>query len=224
MGVAFLMLVSLALSATLGAVTGVVGGWLPGQEVVIWILNFLVSAAVFTGLFAMIFKWLPDVKMAWKDVWLGAAVTALLFAVGKLAIGVYLGRGSVGSSFGGAGALAILLIWVYYSANILFLGAEITQVYAKRYGSDIVPAENAVPVTQEARARQGMVPSEVTQRPTRPLPALLSGPPPRMDVRPRGAPVQAVVAGFVAGILAAKALAREPDEDLDLGAGWSDQD
>jgi membrane protein len=225
MGIAFLLLVSLALSATLGAITGVVGGWLPGQEVLVWILNFLVSVAVFTGLFAMIFKWLPDVKMAWKDVWLGAAVTALLFALGKFAIGLYLGRGSVGSSFGGAGALAILLIWVYYSANILFLGAEITQVYAKRYGSDIVPADNAVPVTQEARARQGMVPSEVTQLPTRPLPALLAGPPPRMDVRPRAAPVRAVVAGFVAGILAAKALAREPDEDdLDLGADWSDQD
>ncbi len=213
MGIAFMLLVSLALSAFLAAMTDIVAGWMPGQKVLMWILAFVVSTSVYAVLFAMLFKWLPDVKMAWKDVWLGAAITALLFALGKLGIGFYLGRGTVGSSFGAAGALAILLIWVYYSANILFLGAEITQVYAKRYGADIVPDEDAVPVTQEARARQGMVPAEVVTKPEHPVPGLLSGGPVRMDVRPRTVPIQGVIAGFVAGALAVLAFVRAPEEE-----------
>ncbi|HEY0095400.1 MAG TPA: YhjD/YihY/BrkB family envelope integrity protein, partial [Archangium sp.] len=86
-------------------------------------------------LFAMMYKILPDTHVAWRDVWLGAAVTSLLFSLGKFAIGLYLGTSTVSSSYGAAGSLAVVLIWVYYSAQILFLGAEFTQVYARRHGS-----------------------------------------------------------------------------------------
>jgi membrane protein len=121
---------------------------LPGAEVLFQVLTFVVSFAVITGLFAMIFKFLPDVKIAWRDVWIGAVVTALLFTVGKYLIGLYLGHSAVASSFGAAGSVIILLLWVYYSAQILFLGAEFTQVYASRYGSRIQPDEHAVPVVE----------------------------------------------------------------------------
>jgi membrane protein len=93
--------------------------------------------------------------MAWSDVWLGAVVTAALFSVGKFAIGMYLGHSSMASSYGVAGSFVVLLVWVYYSAQILFFGAELTQVYANKFGSRIVPAEGAEPLTEEARAQQG---------------------------------------------------------------------
>jgi membrane protein len=89
---------------------------------------------------------LPDVKIAWKDVWIGAVITTVLFLIGKVLIGLYLGNSSVASTYGAAASLVILLLWIYYSAQILFFGAEITQVYASRYGSGIVPSEHAVPV------------------------------------------------------------------------------
>jgi hypothetical protein len=111
---------------------------------------------VITALFAAMYKVLPDVTIRWSDVWIGAAVTALLFTIGKLLIGLYLGHASVGSTFGAAGSLLVFLVWVYYSAQILFFGAEFTQVYARRYGSRIVPSEGAVPLTEDARAEQGM--------------------------------------------------------------------
>jgi membrane protein len=135
LGIGFLLLVSLVLSAGLAAAGAYLGSRLPGWEVVWQALNLVISFGVITVLFAMIYKILPDVKVAWRDVWLGAAVTALLFALGKLGIGLYLGKGSVASSYGAAGSLAILLLWVYYSAMILFLGAEFTQVYARTHGS-----------------------------------------------------------------------------------------
>jgi hypothetical protein len=129
---------------------------LPGGNVVWQVLNFVVSFGVVTALFAAIYKVLPDAEIAWSDVWVGAAVTALLFAVGKLLIGLYLGHASVGSTFGAAGSLLVFLVWVYYSAQILLFGAEFTQVYARRYGSRIVPSEGAVALTDEARAQQGI--------------------------------------------------------------------
>lgn len=100
-------------------------------------------------------KLLPDVKMAWSDVWLGAIVAAGLFTVGKFAIGLYLGHSSMASSYGVAGSFVVLLVWVFYSAHILFFGAELTQVYANQYGSRIESDENAMPLTEEARAQQG---------------------------------------------------------------------
>lgn len=97
----------------------------------------------------MIYKVLPDVKIGWSDVWLGAIVTSLLFVVGKTLIGLYLGNSAIGSTYGAAGSLVILLLWVNFSAQILFFGAEFTQVYANRYGSRIVPTENAIAVGDE---------------------------------------------------------------------------
>ena len=119
-------------------------------------IDVAMSLAVITLLFAMIFKILPDVKVAWGDVWIGAAATAVLFTLGKLAIGFYLGHSDVGSAYGAAGSLIVILVWIYYSAQILFLGAEFTQVYANRYGSRIRPDRDAEPVTEEMRAQQGM--------------------------------------------------------------------
>ncbi|MCI0455394.1 MAG: YihY/virulence factor BrkB family protein [Gemmataceae bacterium] len=153
-GTGFLLLVTLVISTALAALTRFVG--LAEIGVVGQVVNFCVSFVVVTLLFGMIYKFLPDVAMAWRDVWIGALATAFLFTVGKLLIGLYLGRASVGSAYGAAGSLVVFVVWVYYSSQILFLGAEFTKVYANRFGSDIRPAENAVAVTDEARAQQGL--------------------------------------------------------------------
>ena len=153
MGIAFLLLVSLVVSAGLAAVGTYLDRLPPAFEFVGRILNFVLSTGVITLLFALMFKVLPDVKMSWRDVWLGAFVTAILFAVGKGAIGLYLGQSALSSSYGAAGSFVVLLVWIYYSAQILFFGAELTQVYANRYGSRIRPAENAI-LTSEARMKE----------------------------------------------------------------------
>jgi len=164
LGIGFLLMVSLVLSAGLVALGHFFSGLLPGMPVLWEVVNFVVSFAVVTGLFAAIYKLLPDVEIKWSDVWIGAAVTALLFTVGKLLIGLYLGNASIGSTYGAAGSLLVVLVWVYYSAQILFFGAEFTQVYARRYGSQIVPSEHAVPLTEEARAQTGMPRKEAVER------------------------------------------------------------
>jgi membrane protein len=135
LGIGFLLLVSVVLSAGLAALGKLFGDRLPGWEGVWQFVNLSISFGVITVLFAMIYKILPDVKIAWKDVWLGAAVTSLLFTLGKYGIGLYLGKSSAASSYGAAGSLAIVLLWVYYSSMLLFLGAEFAQVYARSYGS-----------------------------------------------------------------------------------------
>ncbi|HEX9388753.1 MAG TPA: YhjD/YihY/BrkB family envelope integrity protein, partial [Anaerolineales bacterium] len=104
-------------------------------------------------LFALIYKFLPDAEIAWRDVWLGAFVTAVLFSLGKLLIGIYLGNSAFSSSFGAAGSLVLLLVWIYYSAQILFFGAEFTQVYANNYGSKILP-EGEEATSQSGRTAQ----------------------------------------------------------------------
>ena len=147
--VGFLLLVSLLLTAAV-AVVAQWFGMRPAMEALAQILNFVLSLAVITLLFAMIFKFLPDAKIAWHDVWIGAFITALLFTVGKFALGLYLGKSGVGSSYGAAGSLIVLLLWVYYSSQILFFGAEFTQVYANRFGSHVAPADNAVSVSKHA--------------------------------------------------------------------------
>jgi membrane protein len=135
LGIGFLLLVSLVVSAALSAF----GHWMSGVTRegagITRIVNELVSFAVSSVLFALIFKVLPDRKVLWRDVWLGAVVTAVLFNAGKLGIAFYIAHSSVASSYGAAGSLAALLVWVYYSSMILFLGAELTQVYARMYGS-----------------------------------------------------------------------------------------
>lgn len=143
MGIGFLLLVSLLLSAGLSALDKVLIGLLPAQETIWQGVNFIVSFGVITLLFAMIFKVLPDVKIAWRDVWVGAAITAMLFNVGKLLLGLYLGQSSVASVYGAAGSLVIVLLWVYYSAQILFFGAKFTQIYASRFGSKFEPLPGA---------------------------------------------------------------------------------
>ena len=164
LGIGFLLLVSLVLSAGLAALGRFFSGLFPGASVLWEIVNFVISFGVVTGLFAAIYKLLPDVEIRWSDVWLGAAVTALLFTIGKLLIGLYLGNASIGSAYGAAGSLLVVLVWVYYSAQIVFFGAEFTQVYARRYGSRIVPSEHAVPLTEEARAQTGMPRKEAVEQ------------------------------------------------------------
>jgi membrane protein len=135
LAVGFLLLVSLVLSAALAALDDYAGGVLPVFPPLLQALNFAVSFSLITLLFALIFKILPDVDVAWRDVWTGAALTALLFTVGKLLIGLYIGESGVASAYGAAGSLVVVLLWVFYSAQILFFGAEFTQVYARRRGS-----------------------------------------------------------------------------------------
>jgi membrane protein len=135
LGLGFLLLVSLVVSAALSAFSKWWGGFLNGWEALLQVLDFSVSFAIVTGLFGMIYKFMPRAHIAWRDVWIGAAVTALLFTIGKLLIGLYLGKTSVASGFGAAGSLVVLLVWVYYSAQIFLLGAEFTWVYARRHGS-----------------------------------------------------------------------------------------
>lgn len=164
LGTGFLLLVSLALSAAAAALGRYLSGALPIPEFALQAVNVIVSLGIITLLFALIYKVVPDAKIAWQDVWIGAFITALLFSIGKLVIGLYLGKSTVASSFGAAASLAVLLIWIYYSAQILFLGAEFTQVYATRYGSRIEPARGAVPLTDEERANQG-APRETSRPP-----------------------------------------------------------
>jgi membrane protein len=156
LGVGFLLLASLIISAALSALGEYIGARWPLADFWLGLINFIISFFVITLLFAMIFKVLPEIKIAWKDVWLGAAVTSALFSLGKFLIGLYLGRSEVGNTFGAAGSLAILLIWIYYSAQILFFGAEFTQVYASRYGSRIVLDPGMVKLTEVERAQKGI--------------------------------------------------------------------
>ncbi|MGE5224422.1 MAG: YihY/virulence factor BrkB family protein [Omnitrophica WOR_2 bacterium] len=156
LGIAFLLLVSLIISTVLSALGRFTLGLFPGFDVIMQVINFIFSFAVVTLLFALMFKYLPDVKISWGDVWFGSIVTALLFTIGKFLIGLYLGRSSYTSTYGAAGSLVILLLWIYYSGQILFLGAEVTKVYANQYGTRIVPEPNAVSLTEAARAQQGI--------------------------------------------------------------------
>ena len=139
LGIGFLLLVSLVISAGLSAVQETIGNAIPLSEILLQLVNLVISIGVITVLFALIFKYLPDAEIAWRDVWSGALVTAVLFSLGKFLIGLYLGNSAVSSSFGAAGSLVLLLIWIYYSAQILLFGAEFTQVYANQLGSKIVP-------------------------------------------------------------------------------------
>ena len=136
LGVGFLLLVSLAVSAFISGVTQFIGSFFGGVAVI----DILISFGFVTFLFAMIYKFLPDVQIQWTDVWVGAALTSLLFTIGKFLIGFYLGTSGVTSVYGAAGSLITILLWVYYSALIFFWGAEFTQVYSSQYGSGVVPA------------------------------------------------------------------------------------
>lgn len=146
--IAFLLLVSLVLSTILGAAGGALAGLLPGAlgEAALWIFDIALSLIVITLLFMAMYKVLPDAKVAWSDVWRGALATAALFVLGKFLLGLYFSRSDPGSAFGAAGSLALILVWVYYSAMIFFFGAELTQVYAERHGHGIRPDDDAIRV------------------------------------------------------------------------------
>jgi len=154
--IGFILLVSLVLSTVLTALGNFVGGLVSEAAILLWIVNFVVSFGVFTLLFALIFKTIPDVKLGWRDVLIGGVLTALLFKIGEYALAFYFERSDPTSAFGAAGSIILLLLWVYYSAQIVFFGAEFTEVYAREMGAGIQPKDGAVPVTDDARAQQGL--------------------------------------------------------------------
>jgi len=153
-GVCFLLLVSLTIEALLKAFSQYVQSVLPGGLIVAMSVYLVFDFAIVVLLFAMIFKFLPDVKIQWRDVWIGAVMTAILFGIGKWLLGLYLGSGAAGSAYGPASSLITMLLWVYYSSQILLFGAEFTQVYADRSGREVKPDEYAVRVERkEVEAR-----------------------------------------------------------------------
>jgi membrane protein len=158
LGIGFLLLVSLLISAALAAFGDVLASLLPGAAFVpLWQgINFLLSLLATTLLFGMIYTILPDVQIRWRDVWVGAAITALLFGIGRYLIGVYIGQSDIGDTYGAAGAVIVLIIWVYFASQVVLLGAEFTAVYAKRYGAGLLPDAHAVALTDDTRAHQGI--------------------------------------------------------------------
>jgi membrane protein len=145
-GICFLLLVSLVLEGVLKGFSHYVQAALPGGIVIAMTVYLVFDFAVIVLVFAIIFKFLPDVEIQWRDVWIGAAITAIFFGIGKWALGLYLGSGAAGSAYGAASSLITLLLWVYYSSQILLFGAEFTQVYANRAGRGLKPASYAVRV------------------------------------------------------------------------------
>ncbi len=174
LAIGFLLLVSLVISVVLAALGLYLSGRFQLPPAVWQAWDLVISFAVVSGLFAMIFKLLPNVRLRWRDVWLGAVATSLLFSLGKLVIGYYLATSSVASSFGAAGSVVIVLSWIYYSACILFFGAEITKGYVRKFGSGIVPNSRAVLVDDLLRARLGVSTATIVAASTPP-----SVPPPQ---------------------------------------------
>ncbi|WDZ97381.1 YihY/virulence factor BrkB family protein [Herbaspirillum sp. WKF16] len=138
LGLGFLLIISLVVSAALAALGRWWGGWFEGWQLVLQLLNFALSFVVFSTLFSVIYKFMPRVTLSWRDVWIGAVATTVLFIIGKYLIGLYLGRTGMTSGFGAAGSFALLLVWIYYSAQIFLLGAEFTWIYANNFGSRAV--------------------------------------------------------------------------------------
>jgi membrane protein len=143
-GVCFLLLVSLTVESVLRGLSNYINNLLPGGHILALTAFLLCDFGMIILLFGMIFRFLPDVKISWRDVWMGSSLTALLFVIGKFLLGLYLGSGAAGSAYGAASSLITLLLWIYYSAQILLFGAEFTQVYANTYGSQVEPEAHAV--------------------------------------------------------------------------------
>ena len=154
-GICFLLLVSMTIESLLKGFSHYVQSMLPGGIVIAVAVYLLFDLAVVVSMLALIFKILPDAKVRWRDVWIGAFITALLFALGKWALGLYLGSGTAASAYGAASSLITLLLWVYYSSQILLFGAEFTQVYADYFGARVVPDEHAVRVEQKEIEKPG---------------------------------------------------------------------
>jgi membrane protein len=145
-GVCFLLLASLTVETVLRGFSAYLKNVMPGGHILALTLFLIFDLAVIVLLFALIFRYLPDAKIAWRDVWVGATLTAVLFALGKFILGLYLGSGAAGSAYGAASSLITLLLWIYYAAQILLFGAEFTQVYANTYGTHVEPHEHAVKI------------------------------------------------------------------------------
>lgn len=197
----FLLLVSLVINTVIAAVSTYFVNMLPGVEFLISLLNFVISFLVIGAMFALIYKFLPKVKLEWRDVIVGGAMTSALFAIGRFLLGWYLGRSSTASAYGAAGSFVLILVWIYYTAQIVLFGAEFTQVYARRYGSlkhtDVVPATpNAVAPTVDGPA--SVQPGAVA--PARPL--ML---PPHTIPAARGSALSGII--FTVGVFLAAAVA-----------------
>jgi len=158
-GIGFLLLVSLILSAFLAAMSTYLSDHFAILTGMVSVLDFVVSFVGITVMFALMFKFVPAATVKWRDVWVGAAVTSLLFSIGKLLIGLYLGNGAIGSTFGAARSLVVIMLWAYYSSQIILYGAEFSRLYAERFGSDIVPDANALRVvTRTVKTRLARIP------------------------------------------------------------------
>ena len=188
LGLGFLLLVSLVIDTAIAAMGKYAGNHLPGGEALWHIVELAFSFCVIAVLMAGIFRLLPDLKIEWRDVWLGAALTSLLFVLGKFALGIYFAKSAVGSSFGAAGSLVLVLLWVYYSAQILLFGAEFTQVYARSHGS---LKEEAGEKRTETEKEEG------TARAPMPKPVVVY----RTASGGGGAGIAKMAAGGVAGLL-----------------------
>jgi len=139
LAIGFVLLASLVVSAAIAAFGKFLGGYLPWPELILSTINLVLSFGITTVLFAVLFKFLPDRHIPWRNVWVGAAVTSVLFSIGRLGLGLYLGKASVGSAYGAAGSVVVLLVWIYYAAQIFFYGAEFTQVYSRRHQRGTAP-------------------------------------------------------------------------------------
>jgi membrane protein len=173
--IGFFLLVSLMLSATLAHVAALVRPRGLDPSMLMNLAHQVCSYGLFTLLFGLIFRVLPDAQVAWRHVWLGAATTTTLFVAGKGAFGVYLGHTTVGAGFGAAGSLVIVILWTYYSTLILLLGAEITQVQSKLAGLDIVPSPIAIHVTEHDRVQEGRPHADTIIKSARDANALSAG-------------------------------------------------
>lgn len=201
LSIGFLLLVSLVLTTAISTLGKFIGSRIHGIEAFSQVLNFAASFGVITVLFAFIFKYMPDVRLPWRDVWFGAGFTSLLFTVGKLALGLYLAKSTTTSAFGAAGSLVVVIMWVYYSAQILFFGAELTQAYAKQRGAKVVPKKHAVIDTENDSKDH----SPVAGKENAPAVAPTKTPQPRRT-QPQRAPVAAKHGLVVPGLILLLAL------------------
>lgn len=168
LGIAFLLMVSLVMGAAVSALDKWWSGAFARWEVLAQALNMVLGFVLTTGVFAMIYKIMPRVQVQWRDVWVGAIVTALLFTIGRLLIGTYIGKSGVASAYGAAGSLIVVFVWVYYSAQIFLIGAEFTWVYAKTFGSMRHLADDEVPKSPALTPATNSSTGEVNATPKRP--------------------------------------------------------
>lgn len=205
--IGFLLLASLALTTALAAAGKYLGALLPIHPFILALFGFLLSLGLATLLFALIFKVLPDVSVEWRNVWVGAFATAALFEIGKFLLAFYLGRESTASSYGAAGSVVLVLLWVYYTSVILFSGAEFTRAHARATGTRIVLEGNAKPVTTEMRAEEGLPPAikpaaQAAVPPAPTLPNDAASPLLPSDSSVSGRPFLTVLSGVALGVAA----------------------